>query len=152
MQYAYFKSPIGLLELSGDDQNIHKIRFVNEKQKQARALAPAFKRGVQQLKEYFSGRRKKFELNLDFVGTDFQKAVWKAMNKIPYGKTVSYGDIANQIKNPKAVRAVGQACNKNPIGIIGPCHRVVGKNGKLTGYATGLDRKAWLLEHEKRNG
>lgn len=102
-----------------------------------------------QFTEYEKGVRKSFDLPLHIVGTEFQKKVWNALLEIPYGETRSYQEIAIRIGNPKAVRAVGGACNRNPIGIIVPCHRVVGKNGSLTGYAGGLDYKKMLLEHEK---
>ncbi|HET6785966.1 MAG TPA: methylated-DNA--[protein]-cysteine S-methyltransferase [Erysipelotrichaceae bacterium] len=102
-----------------------------------------------QFTEYEEGARKVFDLPLHIKGTEFQKKVWNALLEIPYGETRSYQEIAIQIGNPKAVRAVGGACNRNPIGIIVPCHRVVGKNGSLTGYAGGLDYKKLLLEKEK---
>jgi len=102
-----------------------------------------------QFTEYEKGVRKSFDLPLHIVGTEFQKKVWNALLEIPYGETRSYQEIAIRVGNPKAVRAVGGACNRNPIGIIVPCHRVVGKNGSLTGYAGGLDYKKMLLEHEK---
>lgn len=102
-----------------------------------------------QFTEYEKGARKAFDLPLHIKGTEFQKKVWNALLEIPYGETRSYQEIAIQIGNPKAVRAVGGACNRNPIGIIVPCHRVVGKNGSLTGYAGGLDYKKLLLEKEK---
>jgi methylated-DNA-[protein]-cysteine S-methyltransferase len=102
-----------------------------------------------QFSEYEKGVRKVFDLPLHLIGTDFQKKVWNALLEIPYGETRSYQEIAIRIGNPKAVRAVGGACNRNPIGIIIPCHRVIGKNGSLTGYYGGLSYKILLLEHEK---
>lgn len=101
-----------------------------------------------QLAEYFNGRRRKFELPLKLAGTDFQKMVWRELLKIPFGKTISYGELAKRINKPKAARAVGGACNKNKIAIIVPCHRVVGKNGSLVGYAAGVKKKKKLLESE----
>ncbi len=103
-----------------------------------------------QLDEYFSGQRTRFDLPLSFRGTTFQKAAWNALLKIPYGETRSYAEQAQAIENPKAVRAVGRANGQNPISIIAPCHRVIGKSGKLTGYASGLNNKEYLLELEKR--
>ena len=103
-----------------------------------------------ELDEYFLGRRCKFTIPIRFSGTAFQEAVWKALQTIPYGETRSYGDIAKQIGNPKAARAVGSACNKNPLVLLVPCHRVIGKNGALTGFGCGLSRKAALLELEKK--
>jgi methylated-DNA-[protein]-cysteine S-methyltransferase len=101
-----------------------------------------------QLNEYFAGTRTTFTMTLDFVGTEFQKKVWQALVAIPFGETRSYADIAREIGNPKAVRAVGAANGKNPISIIAPCHRVIGSNGKLTGFAGGLEVKAFLLKIE----
>lgn len=103
-----------------------------------------------QLDEYFAGERKAFDLPLAPKGTAFQQEVWKALQEIPYGETGTYGEIAAAIGNPKAARAVGMANNKNPIGIIIPCHRVVGANGKLVGYAGGMEKKAFLLELEQK--
>ena len=104
-----------------------------------------------QLEEYFAGKRKTFDLPLVPKGTEFQQKVWKALQEIPYGETRTYGEIAAAIGNPKAARAVGMANNKNPIGIIIPCHRVVGANGKLVGYAGGMEKKEFLLELERNN-
>lgn len=109
---------------------------------------PLLLEAEKQLNEYFTKKRKTFELELDFVGSDFQIQVWKAMLTIPFGETRTYGDIARQIGNPDSVRAVGGAANKNPIPIITPCHRVVGANGKLVGFGGGLENKALLLELE----
>ena len=106
----------------------------------------------QQLDEYFSGERTCFDLELELSGTDFQKQVWLELARIPYGRTISYGELARRIGNPKASRAVGLANGKNPIPIIIPCHRVIGKNGKLTGFGGGLDVKAYLLELEAPKG
>ena len=103
-----------------------------------------------QLNDYFAGKRKSFSLKLDFQGTEFQKKVWAALLTIPFGETRSYGQIAKQIKNPKAVRAVGAANGKNPMSIIAPCHRVIGSSGKLTGFAGGLEAKARLLALESQ--
>jgi methylated-DNA-[protein]-cysteine S-methyltransferase len=101
-----------------------------------------------QLNDYFAGKLRKFSLRFDFAGTEFQKEVWRALAAIPFGETRSYGDIARQIGRPKAVRAVGAANGRNPISIIVPCHRVIGSNGKLTGFAGGLETKAFLLKAE----
>lgn len=103
-----------------------------------------------QLDEYFAGERKAFDLPLAPKGTDFQQKVWQALTEIPYGETRTYGEIAARVGNPKAARAVGMANNKNPIGIIIPCHRVVGAKGRLVGYAGGMEKKEWLLELEKK--
>ena len=110
---------------------------------------PVIKEAFRQLSEYFSGKRKEFHLPLLLKGTDFQKQVWNALLKIPFGETRSYKQIAEAIGNPKAVRAVGMANNKNPLLIVVPCHRVIGANGKLVGYAVGLEKKEFLLKLEK---
>jgi len=103
---------------------------------------------VQEIEEYFTGKRQQFEVPLDLQGTPFQRAVWKELLKIPYGGTVSYGEIARAIGNPKAVRAVGGANHRNPAAIVVPCHRVIGSDGSMTGYGSGIWRKEWLLKHE----
>ncbi len=110
----------------------------------------AFGEVRRQLEAYFSGQLRTFSLRLDGAGTDFQRAVWKALCDIPYGETINYGELAKRIGNPRASRAVGLANGKNPISIIVPCHRVIGANGSLTGYSGGIERKRWLLEHETR--
>jgi methylated-DNA-[protein]-cysteine S-methyltransferase len=111
---------------------------------------PVLKQAKRELDEYFTGTRTEFNLPLAALGTAFQQKVWQALITIPFGETWSYQDLADAIGNPKAVRAVGLANGKNPISIIVPCHRVIGKSGKLTGYAGGVERKAWLLKHEKK--
>ena len=111
---------------------------------------PALQRAARQLSEYFEGRRDRFELPLAAEGTDFERAVWSALDEIPFGQTRSYSDIARQIGRPKAVRAVGAANAKNPLAVVRPCHRVIGAAGALTGYSGGLSRKRWLLAHENR--
>ena len=113
--------------------------------------SPVLRETERQLKEYFAGTRNQFELELDFAGTDFQKQVWQALLTIPFGETRSYSQIAEQIGNPKAVRAVGAANGRNPISIIAPCHRVVGASGGLTGFAGGLEAKQYLLTLEDRS-
>ncbi|OHU85314.1 MULTISPECIES: methylated-DNA--[protein]-cysteine S-methyltransferase [Pseudoalteromonas] len=108
-------------------------------------------KALQQLKEYFSGTRYEFDVEVDVYGTAFQKSVWEVLMMVPYGDTNTYSWMANRLNNPKAVRAVGSANGKNPISIIVPCHRIIGANGTLTGYAGGVEKKAWLLEHEQQN-
>jgi len=114
--------------------------------------SPLLMRTQKALSDYFSGRETSFSLPLDLQGTPFQKAVWKELLRIPYGKTRTYGEIAQRIGKPKAARAVGMACHRNPVGILVPCHRVIGANGELTGYAGGLKTKQTLLELEQRHG
>lgn len=159
MSYVYktMKSPVGELKLVASDKGLAAILWENDNPRRVR-LTPASEdknhpvliEAERQLKDYFSGKRKSFSVKLDFKGTDFQKKVWAALLTIPFGETRSYGQIAKQIKNPKAVRAVGAANGKNPISIIAPCHRVIGSTGKLTGFAGGLEAKARLLELEGR--
>ena len=125
---AYYKSELGLIKIEGDKTGITYVNFTNEKSKK-QPVPSELKDCHAQIHEYFQGKRKKFNLKLKPVGTDFQMKVWKQLEKIPYGKTNSYQDVAIAIKNPKAVRAVGLANGKNPISIIIPCHRVIGNNG-----------------------
>lgn len=149
---VYYESPIGTLGIAEEDNKIIELILnCNEKLNgYDESESSELKRAVKQLTEYFQGERKKFELQLNPQGTEFQKKVWKALCDIPYGKTVSYKYIAEQIGNEKAVRAVGMANNKNPISIFIPCHRVIGKDGKLVGYGGGLKIKEYLLELESK--
>ena len=140
------KTPIGLLEVTAVDDAVVSVYFVD--QSQSVRVNEITQLAVSQLQEYFSGERLSFSLPLLATGSDFQQQVWQALTTIEYGDTCSYADMANQINNPKGVRAVGLANAKNPMTIVVPCHRVIGKNGNLTGYAGGVDRKAWLLKHE----
>lgn len=133
------------LEVIEDEKGISSLSFTDEHD--APLTEP--NSSMLELKGYAEGRRKFFTRPLVLKGTEFQKAVWDALLAIPYGETRTYQEIAEAVRRPKALRAVGQACHVNPIGIIVPCHRVIGKNGKLTGYAGGLDYKVLLLEHEK---
>jgi len=141
-------TPVGVLGLCARDGFLVAVTFQPVVESGNDPVLDAAKR---QLDEYFSGKRRDFDLPLDMRGTEFQKSCWKALTEIPYGEVCSYSDIAVKVGSPKAVRAVGMANHVNPIPIIVPCHRVVGKNGSLTGYAGGLDMKTWLIEHEKRN-
>ncbi len=151
---AHYPSEIGLLEIIGSEEGIKAISFVEAKtahEPPAQTdLPPVVKACLAQFDEYFRGERQEFSFKLEPEGTDFQKTVWQQLMTIPYGQTVSYLDIARQVGNEKAVRAVGAANGQNPIVIVVPCHRVVGSNGQLTGYGGGLWRKAWLLNHEKK--
>ena len=161
MNYFYkaMKSPVGELKLVAGDKGLTAIIWENDDPRRVPLAGatedknhPVLLEVERQLNDYFSGNRKKFSVPLDFRGTEFQKKVWAALLTIPFGETRSYGQIARQIKHPKAVRAVGAANGKNPISIIAPCHRVIGSNGKLTGFAGGLEAKALLLALEgKRN-
>lgn len=111
---------------------------------------PMVKKAIDQLREYFAGTRKKFDLKLDLQGTDFQVDAWRSLAKVPYGKTASYAEQAASIGRPKAVRAIGGANGRNPVAVILPCHRIIGADGSLTGFGGGLPVKVWLLEHEQR--
>jgi len=148
IRYASYGSPCGKLEI-GYDEAIVSLRRIDVSL-HPHDPAPLSDLAAVQLGEYFAGHRKIFDLPLGPMGTPFQMAVWKALQDIPYGETRSYRDIAAAIGNPAACRAVGMACNKNPIWILIPCHRVVGSSRSLTGYAGGLDMKRTLLELEQR--
>jgi methylated-DNA-[protein]-cysteine S-methyltransferase len=149
---AYYQSEIGLLEIVGSDEYITALNFISPEERNNSfdntAIPKAVADCVAQLDEYFKGKRQEFDLKLEPEGTEFQRTVWRQLTSIPFGKTVSYLDIAKAIGNEKAVRAVGAANGKNPISIVVPCHRIIGSNGQLTGYGGGLWRKAWLLKHE----
>ena len=154
-QFKLMPSPVGLLTLVARDGKLNAILWEKERANRVRLgeLREANDSAVllaaeQQLKEYFAGTRHQFELELDFTGTEFQKQVWQALLTIPFGETRSYSQIAQQIGNPKAVRAVGAANGRNPISIIAPCHRVIGASGGLTGFAGGLEAKQYLLALE----
>jgi len=153
LHFRSMDSPVGKLTLAGKDGRLMHLRMVDQTYEPSRdGWKPdneAFPEAVAQLEAYFAGDRTEFRLELDLVGTAFQRRVWEALLTIPYGETRSYGDIARQIGAPGAFRAVGLANGHNPIGIIVPCHRVIGSNGSLTGYGGGLDRKRALLELEK---
>lgn len=147
-----YKSPIGIVEIVGTEEVVSSIMFIEGDEvsntvnsETPQVLVDCFT----QLDEYFKGERHVFSFPYNFEGTEFQKKVWNALATIPYAETGSYKDIATAIKNEKAVRAVGTANGKNRLSIIIPCHRIIGSNGRLTGYAGGLWRKEWLLQHEK---
>lgn len=142
-------TPLGKMEIEATKEAVLSIHFV-ERTRPPHANHVT-DRTKAQLLEYFAGDRQQFDLPLAPQGTKFQQGVWKALLKIEYGITCSYRDIAMEINNPKAVRAVGSANGKNPLTIVVPCHRVIGSNGRLTGYASGTDRKAWLLNHEAQS-
>jgi methylated-DNA-[protein]-cysteine S-methyltransferase len=156
MYYDIIESPVCPILLAGDEEGLKHVIFLRgEKQVEIpdnwAENKDFFREAERQLESYFSGRLKSFDLKLASKGTDFQKSVWKALCEIPYGETRTYKDVAASIGKPKACRAVGLANNRNPIAIIVPCHRVIGSNGKLVGYASGVDVKKFLLELEKAN-
>ena len=151
MDCAYITTPIGILKLDGDSDGLSKAVFIDEFVPQTDEIPDTLKEAVEQLKQYFNQERKVFSLKLHPVGTDFQKRVWKELEAIPYSKTATYLKMAKQLGDPKVIRAAASANGKNPIAIIIPCHRVIGSDGSLTGYAGGLHRKKWLLEHESEH-
>lgn len=149
LYYGYYKSPIGILRIVVDESSLVALDFNEEKKKQSDEHS-YIKEVKNQLDEYFKGTRELFDLNIKINGTDFQNKVWNELTKIPYGETISYKELATRIGNDKACRAVGNANNKNKISIVIPCHRVVGSNKKLVGYAGGLEKKEWLINHENK--
>lgn len=155
LAYSYCESPIGKLLLVGSERGLSKIWFEGKADKavlgpESRENQAALRDAVRQLRAYFAGELETFDLDLAPQGTSFQQKVWDELLKIPYGETISYGQLARRIGNPNASRAVGLANGSNPIPIIIPCHRVIGSNGKLTGYGGGLPTKEKLLALERR--
>jgi methylated-DNA-[protein]-cysteine S-methyltransferase len=147
--YQWIESPIGKLLLAADDAGLSRVGFAEAQPNPAWTLGgEALREAAAQLGAYFAGDLQRFELKLNPAGTPFQLRVWEALRDIPYGETISYGELARRIGNPSASRAVGLANGANPIAVVVPCHRVIGSNGKLTGYGGGLDRKRRLLDLE----
>jgi methylated-DNA-[protein]-cysteine S-methyltransferase len=158
---AYINSPVGILEIKTTDEALNTVHFVNswkgpklaeDEIHYDKVLPDYTKICIEQLQEYFSGSRKKFDLNLSQTGTAFQLKVWNELLNIDYGKTISYLELSKRIGDVKAIRAVGTTNGKNSISIVVPCHRVIGSNGTLVGYGGDLWRKKWLLEHENKWG
>lgn len=145
---SYYESPIGLIQIKSINQKICSVLFVDKETEPFTIDTPLNKECVKQLKEYFAGTRLSFDLPIFQIGTDFQQKVWSEVFKIPYGDTCTYALLAHKIGDIKSIRAVGTTNGKNKIAIIVPCHRVIGSDGSLTGYAWGLDKKEWLLKHE----
>ncbi|MES2513927.1 MAG: methylated-DNA--[protein]-cysteine S-methyltransferase [Bacteroidota bacterium] len=145
---SYFESPLGLIQIKSVNQKVCSVLFVDKETEAFTIETPLNKECIKQLKEYFVGARLQFDLPIFQVGTDFQQKVWDEVCKIPYGTTINYGLLAHKIGDVKSVRAVGTTNGKNKIAIIVPCHRVIGSDGNLTGYAWGIDKKEWLLKHE----
>jgi len=148
MEQCIVKSPLGFIKITGDINGISAIIILNSEEKTSDNIPEHLKDCVKQLREYFEEKRSVFNLKLNPEGTTFQKKVWKHLKQIPFGKTISYLELSKQLGDTKAIRAVANANGKNPIAIIIPCHRVIGSDGSLTGYAGGLHRKQWLLNHE----
>lgn len=148
METAYVKTPLGIAKIEGDEYGLTALTLFDSDEKRSHIIPEVLEDAVYQLQEYFEGSRTTFSLTLNPEGTHFQKSVWKALAQISYGHTVSYLELAKTLGNHKAIRAVASANAHNPLWIVIPCHRVIGSDGSLTGYAGGLYRKKWLLNHE----
>lgn len=151
METCIINSPIGYTQISGDSDGIAHVTVLNSLEQESTIIPSELKNCVIQLREYFDGARKEFDLKLNPEGTTFQKTIWKLLEQIPFGKTITYLQLSKQFGNVKAIRAVANANGKNPLWIVVPCHRVIGSDGSLTGYAGGLPRKQWLLNHESES-
>lgn len=148
MESCIINSPLGYTKIVGDKDGIQSVSVLNSEEEVSKTIPKSLVNCVEQLNEYFEGKRKNFKLKLNPKGTDFQQKVWVELNSIPFGKTLSYMDLSKKLGDAKAIRAVANANGRNPLWILVPCHRVIGSDGSLTGYAGGLHRKKWLLEHE----
>jgi methylated-DNA-[protein]-cysteine S-methyltransferase len=147
--YTWMESPVGRLLLAADEKGLRKLLFGGQPEPGWREDPEALAEPVRQLRAYFAGELHDFDLPLAPEGTPFQLRVWRELRNIPYGQTISYGELARRIGSPNGSRAVGLANGANPISIVVPCHRVIGSNGKLTGYGGGLDNKRWLIDFER---
>ena len=147
METCFINSPLGITKIVGDENGISEISVTSEGEI-SETIPIELQEAVSQLSDYFDGKRKDFNFKLNPKGTDFQQKVWQELLNIPFGKTISYLDLSKKLGDVKAIRAVASANGKNPLWIVVPCHRVIGTDGSLTGYAGGLWRKKWLLEHE----
>jgi len=147
METVNIKTPLGIATIKGNENGIAIISIVDEGEI-SKVIPSVLQEAVTQLQDYFDGKRTHFDFQLNPDGTEFQQKVWKGLCEIPFGKTISYLELAKQLSDVKAIRAVASANGKNPLWIVVPCHRVIGTDGSLTGYAGGLWRKKWLLEHE----
>ncbi len=148
METAYIKSPLGITEIIGDENGISNISVLDSEKEISTEIPDVLKDAVAELQDYFAGNRNDFTFKLNPKGTEFQQKVWQELLNIPFGKTMSYLELSKKLGDVKAIRAVASANGKNPLWIAVPCHRVIGTDGSLTGYAGGLWRKKWLLEHE----
>ncbi|WP_079720414.1 methylated-DNA--[protein]-cysteine S-methyltransferase [Salegentibacter holothuriorum] len=149
LNQIFLKTPLGTARISGDEEGISSIQILDEKIPTSTEIPDFLRLAFQQLNDYFNGELKEFSLKLNPDGTEFQQKVWKALNQIPFGKTCSYLELSKKLGDEKAIRAVASANGKNPLWVVIPCHRIIGSDGSLTGYAGGLARKQWLLNHEK---
>ena len=147
MLTAYIKTPLGIATIIGDENGVSEIS-VSQEGEVSTIIPAVLQEAVLQLQDYFEKKRTSFDFKINLKGTEFQQKVWKCLLEIPFGKTMSYMDLSNNMGDAKAIRAVASANGKNPLWIVVPCHRVIGADGSLTGYAGGLWRKKWLLEHE----
>lgn len=147
-EFVFYKTPIGTVKIEGNKEGISAIIFMENEIESSKDIPDSLQKCVIQFNEYFNKERTEFDLKLNPYGTDFQQKVWRELAKVPFGKTISYLDQSKKMKNIKAIRAIAAANGKNPISIVIPCHRVIGSDGSLTGYAGGLWRKKWLLEYE----
>lgn len=148
MDTCYIETPLGHAKIVGDDNGISAVSILDSKEELSEVIPESLLECATQLKAYFNDQLKTFDLKLNPEGTSFQKKVWQQLQLIPYGKSISYLELSKQLGDVKAIRAVANANGKNPLWIIVPCHRVIGTDGSLTGYAGGLHRKQWLLNHE----
>lgn len=148
MESCILKSPLGYVKIIGNTNGISTVAVLNSENKETDIIPTVLEDCAIQLKEYFEGKRKKFTLKLNAQGTAFQTVIWELLQEIPYGKTLSYLQLSRRLGDTKAIRAMANAIGKNPLWIIVPCHRIIGSNGRLTGYANGLHRKQWLIAHE----
>ena len=146
--FGYVDSPIGIVEIGVRSESVSCLEFVGRPRQTGTQDSRVLHQAMEQVEAYFKGRLTRFDLPLDMEGTPFQQTVWQALLDVPFGRTASYQQVADAVGNPKAVRAVGAANGQNPVSIIVPCHRIIGKNGSLTGYGGGIWRKEWLLRHE----
>ncbi|PWA04535.1 methylated-DNA--[protein]-cysteine S-methyltransferase [Flavobacterium psychrotolerans] len=147
METALFKTSLGIAEIIGDENGISKISISDEGEV-SETIPAVLVEAISQLQDYFEGKRTRFDFKINPKGTEFQQKVWKGLLEIPFGKTMSYLELSKKLGDVKAIRAVASANGKNPLWIVVPCHRIIGTDGSLTGYAGGLWRKKWLLEHE----
>ncbi|MGZ3763478.1 MAG: methylated-DNA--[protein]-cysteine S-methyltransferase [Mucilaginibacter sp.] len=150
MPITYHRTPIGTVRITEENNSISAVHFMNDDVQPESPETPLLKLAVQQLDEYFAGDRKVFDLPINQTGSDFQQEVWQCLLTIDYGKTISYAQQSKLMNNPLAIRAIAASNGKNHLAIVVPCHRVIGSDGSLTGYASGVWRKKWLLEHEAR--
>lgn len=148
METAHIKTPLGTARIEGDENGVSVISILDGDVSISERIPENLKQAASELDDYFTGKRRDFSFAINPNGTDFQKSVWKELLKIPFGKTTSYLELSKKLGDVKAIRAVASANGKNPLWIVVPCHRVIGSDGSLTGYAGGLWRKKWLIEHE----